>query len=79
MAAVEPAARHSSAIRFHRDTAPKPRHAATRQATPASIRSGSKSGMGKVLDEQGKINLDTAPPDLIANIFGVSQLARQRP
>lgn len=28
-----------------------------------------------VEDEQGKIHLDTAPPNLIANLFGVSQLA----
>jgi hypothetical protein len=29
-----------------------------------------------VSDEQGKINLNTAPPCLIANLFGVSQLAQ---
>jgi hypothetical protein len=30
----------------------------------------------EVVDEQGKINVNTAPPNLIANLFGVSQLAR---
>ncbi|MBI4603034.1 MAG: hypothetical protein HY721_13835, partial [Planctomycetes bacterium] len=29
-----------------------------------------------VEDEQGKINIDTAPPALIASLFGVTQLAR---
>ena len=39
---------------------------------------GSTQGLSvsvDVRDEQGKICLDTAPPNLIANIFGVSQLA----
>ncbi len=31
----------------------------------------------EVFDEQGKIHLDTAPPNLIANIFGVSRLAKK--
>src|SRR4029453_16598437 len=30
-----------------------------------------------VEDEQGKVDLNTAPPVLIANLFGVSQLAKQ--
>ena len=30
----------------------------------------------EVTDEQGKINLNSAPPTLIANVFGVGQLAR---
>jgi hypothetical protein len=34
------------------------------------------SASADVTDEQGKININTAPPNLIAAIFGVSQLAR---
>ena len=28
----------------------------------------------EIVDEQGKININTAPPNLIANLFGVSRL-----
>ncbi|MEC9353444.1 MAG: hypothetical protein VYD81_09015 [Planctomycetota bacterium] len=31
----------------------------------------------EIVDEQGKININTAPPNLIANLFGVSRLRKE--